>query len=675
MKTYTKQDFHNPEQLTRQQVGENYRLLLHEELDGRFRFEEDTRAQYFSINGASWHGCIDGASLSMVYRVPLATPLPDGTVLSSNECCWSDQPRKKRVYCAGPMSSYPKDYNFPAFYSAAESLEKQGYEPVNPAQLDIEAGFTLERIKALAPAEFQEFLKGAAKRDLDALQQCDAIALLPGWESSKGAKAEKAVAEWLGLETIYLKGEAPTEESCEYCQGSFQGSTASGCVGPNGDEGELGSVDTGYSDHIKQPDADGWIPHTPGDPMPCDGNSIIDIIDRDGGKYFGCLAVRIGAFWSDCYCNPIVKWRPEKPREPYKWPYPPLMTYNSDERAEWDVSGLIPKIQSSIASDDPKGAAGALKTPMWLLPAHALQQTAWVHKLGAAKYGKRVPVYTCNNGDELVEFCTCGYSTQSQFAIQKDPTLPVDCALNATTKSTQEAKGHLAMKVGSHGQEGFVNPATIGNSDYQILITLNNKSVLLRTGSQKIKNILESNILTTTKDQKLKRETLSTIESELFSHLDYLCKTKPEFYASRITDAKFATGLQEGTDCSILTTTTKLENLEDSSAIDATKDLACSETILNLLKKHSDTCAVQNLIVRDGEVERYGGYNWRHSKVCATTYISAIMRHLDAWRDGEDNDPESGVSHIAHVAASCNILLDAQHCGKLNDDRAKLCQI
>jgi hypothetical protein len=73
--------------------------------------------------------------------------------------------------------------------------------------------------------------------------------------------------------------------------------------------------------------------------------------------------------------------------------------------------------------------------------------------------------------------------------------------------------------------------------------------------------------------------------------------------------------------------------------------------------------------------EKYGPYNWRKTSVCATTYISAIMRHLDAWRDGEDNDPESCISHIAHVAASCNILLDAQHCNKLNDDRAKLCQI
>jgi hypothetical protein len=69
--------------------------------------------------------------------------------------------------------------------------------------------------------------------------------------------------------------------------------------------------------------------------------------------------------------------------------------------------------------------------------------------------------------------------------------------------------------------------------------------------------------------------------------------------------------------------------------------------------------------------EKYGPFNWRKTGVCATTYISAILRHLNAWRDGEDLDPESGISHIAHVATSCNILMDAAACGTLQDDRNK----
>jgi hypothetical protein len=69
--------------------------------------------------------------------------------------------------------------------------------------------------------------------------------------------------------------------------------------------------------------------------------------------------------------------------------------------------------------------------------------------------------------------------------------------------------------------------------------------------------------------------------------------------------------------------------------------------------------------------EKYGAFNWRENGVNATTYVGAMLRHLNAWRDGENNDPESGVSHLAHIIASANILLDAGHCGKLVDDRSK----
>lgn len=69
---------------------------------------------------------------------------------------------------------------------------------------------------------------------------------------------------------------------------------------------------------------------------------------------------------------------------------------------------------------------------------------------------------------------------------------------------------------------------------------------------------------------------------------------------------------------------------------------------------------------------KYGPFNWRDTGVCASTYINAIMRHLNAWRDGEDLDPESGISHLAHIACSCNIMMDADYCEKLQDDRNKV---
>ena len=70
--------------------------------------------------------------------------------------------------------------------------------------------------------------------------------------------------------------------------------------------------------------------------------------------------------------------------------------------------------------------------------------------------------------------------------------------------------------------------------------------------------------------------------------------------------------------------------------------------------------------------KKYGAFNWRDTGVYSSTYVNAILRHLNAWRDGEDFDPESGISHIAHIACSCNILMDADYCGKLVDDRNKV---
>lgn len=68
---------------------------------------------------------------------------------------------------------------------------------------------------------------------------------------------------------------------------------------------------------------------------------------------------------------------------------------------------------------------------------------------------------------------------------------------------------------------------------------------------------------------------------------------------------------------------------------------------------------------------KYGEWNWRSIPINATPYIAAARRHLAAWTDGEDVDPESGLSHLAHVAATLAILMDAEAVGTLVDDRPK----
>jgi hypothetical protein len=66
---------------------------------------------------------------------------------------------------------------------------------------------------------------------------------------------------------------------------------------------------------------------------------------------------------------------------------------------------------------------------------------------------------------------------------------------------------------------------------------------------------------------------------------------------------------------------------------------------------------------------KYGAYNWRTDAVSFSTYYEAAIRHLHAAWAGEETDPESGQSHLAHVRACMAIIMDAGAHGKLIDDR------
>jgi hypothetical protein len=66
---------------------------------------------------------------------------------------------------------------------------------------------------------------------------------------------------------------------------------------------------------------------------------------------------------------------------------------------------------------------------------------------------------------------------------------------------------------------------------------------------------------------------------------------------------------------------------------------------------------------------KYGAFNWRDTNVEAQTYVGATLRHLMAYVDGEDIDPESGNHHLSHAMASLAILVDAMESDKLIDNR------
>jgi hypothetical protein len=96
--------------------------------------------------------------------------------------------------------------------------------------------------------------------------------------------------------------------------------------------------------------------------------------------------------------------------------------------------------------------------------------------------------------------------------------------------------------------------------------------------------------------------------------------------------------------------------------------------------KHDDGKAPINLLSREAleqtamvmafGKEKYAAHNWRKGFAWSRP-LSAAMRHIMAFNDGEDKDPESGLSHLAHAACCIMFLLEFEKTHKDLDDRFK----
>ena len=106
-----------------------------------------------------------------------------------------------KIYIAGPMSNIPR-YNFPAFADAAARWREIGHDVITPPEItnalwrerygrDYDP--VTDRAEWGDPVTCELF-----KRDLAAVCDVDAIALLPGWHQSRGAKMEITIARALG---------------------------------------------------------------------------------------------------------------------------------------------------------------------------------------------------------------------------------------------------------------------------------------------------------------------------------------------------------------------------------------------------------------------------------------------------------------------------------------------
>ena len=68
--------------------------------------------------------------------------------------------------------------------------------------------------------------------------------------------------------------------------------------------------------------------------------------------------------------------------------------------------------------------------------------------------------------------------------------------------------------------------------------------------------------------------------------------------------------------------------------------------------------------------DKYAEHNWRKGFTWSRP-LAAALRHITAFNAGEDKDPESGLSHLAHAACCIMFLLEFEKTHKELDDRYK----
>lgn len=71
-----------------------------------------------------------------------------------------------------------------------------------------------------------------------------------------------------------------------------------------------------------------------------------------------------------------------------------------------------------------------------------------------------------------------------------------------------------------------------------------------------------------------------------------------------------------------------------------------------------------------GGANKYAPNNWIHVEDARDRYFDAAIRHLTDWHDGERNDKEWGLHHLAHASCCTIFLLALSLRGLIDSDEA-----
>jgi len=70
------------------------------------------------------------------------------------------------------------------------------------------------------------------------------------------------------------------------------------------------------------------------------------------------------------------------------------------------------------------------------------------------------------------------------------------------------------------------------------------------------------------------------------------------------------------------------------------------------------------------DVNPYPPRNWERGMPWSKVEAS-LMRHLNAWRSGHDNDPDTGLPHVWHLACNVAFLIEYRETCPALDDRPR----
>ena len=106
-----------------------------------------------------------------------------------------------RIYLAGPMESVGGNWNMPLFDFVAKKLREAGAEVFSPVHQMREMFGSQEAVLKLDEEGRRPARKAGLRADfLWIIDNANMVLLLPGWERSPGATAERAVALSIGID-------------------------------------------------------------------------------------------------------------------------------------------------------------------------------------------------------------------------------------------------------------------------------------------------------------------------------------------------------------------------------------------------------------------------------------------------------------------------------------------